>query len=356
MDMNDDIFEIFSLVTPGTRLREGIRNILDGSRGALIVVGINEKTKGLLDGGFFINCDYTPERLFELAKMDGAIIIDENVEKIYYANVHLHPSREYETTESGTRHRTAQRVAQHTGQMVITVSERRKSITIYKGNIKYKLKNISVVAEQATQALKTLEKYRNVLDREISKLTLLELEDLVTMDEVASIAQRFEMIYRIKKELKIYVAELGTEGRLIKLQIKELLLELKEEKINFIKDYYKGEKEEFDINAINSVLEKLTDTELLELEKFASILGHGKTHNSLYNKVIPKGYRVLSKIRKLSKKDIEKLIDKYENLTEIQDASEEELLSVKGISKFKIKAMKQEFKRIKNINEMGIEV
>lgn len=356
MEINNELLEIFSLITPGTKLRDGIFNILDGSRGGLIVIGLSDEIKSISDGGFFINCDYTPERLFELAKMDGALIIDENVEKIYYANVQLHPSRDFITTESGTRHRTAQRVALQTGKMVITISERRRTVTIYKGELKYKLRSISDVAEQATQALKTLEKYRNVLDREISRLTLLELEDLVTMDEVASVAQRFEMIYRIKKELKTYVAELGIEGRLIKLQIKELLLELKEEKINFIKDYYKGEKEDFDINFINCELEKLTDAELLELEKFTSILGHGKTQSSLYNKVVPKGYRVLSKIRKLSKKDIEKLIDIYENLTDIQDASEADLLNIKGISKFKIKALKQEFKRIKNINEMGIEV
>lgn len=356
MVISEEMLGLLSLVTPGTKLREGIFNILDGSRGALIVIGVNEEVKSISDGGFVISCEYTPEHLFELAKMDGGIIIDENIEKIYYANVHLHPSRDYHTSESGTRHRTAQRVALQTGKVVIAISERRKSVTIYKGDLKYKLKDVAVIAEQATQALKTLEKYRNVLDTELSKLTLLELEDLATMDEVASVAQRFEMIYRIKKELKLYVAELGVEGRLISLQIKELLMELQDEKLNFIKDYYKSEKTEFDIEEINEELRNLTDTELLELEKFSGILGHGKTSNSLSNKTSPKGYRVLSKIKKLSKKDIEKLVQTYGNLIDVQEATENELLEIKGISKLKAKAIHREFKRIKNINQIGMEV
>ncbi|MGL4969559.1 MAG: DNA integrity scanning diadenylate cyclase DisA, partial [Fusobacteriaceae bacterium] len=155
-----EVLELISIVTPGTLLREGIAYILEAGRGALIVVGFNEEIKNMIDGGFLIDCKYTPERFFELSKMDGAIILDDNAEKISYANVHLHPDRTFRTTESGTRHRTADRMASQTNTLVIAISERKKSVTLYKGEFKYRLKNISVVVEQASQALKTLEKYR----------------------------------------------------------------------------------------------------------------------------------------------------------------------------------------------------
>ena len=345
--VTEKILEIISKVTPGTTLREGIFSILEAGRGGLIVVGINEEIKKMIDGGFYIDCDYTPEKIYELSKMDGAIIVDENIEKIYYANVHLHPDRSFNTNESGIRHRTAERMAIQTRQLVIAISERKKSVTLYKGSEKYRLKNISVVIEQGTQALETLAKYCSVLDKELNNLTVLELDDLVTIREVASVAQRYEMVYRIKKELKNYVIELGIEGRLISLQMQELLLNIKEVKIDFIKDYYNDEKEILDIRNINEELGKLSDSELLELERFAGILGHGKNIVNLDDKVVPKGYRILGKISKLNKKDIEKLVSIYENLIALQEGKEDEMSEIKGISKFKSKAIKNGLKRLK---------
>ncbi|MGL5057651.1 MAG: helix-hairpin-helix domain-containing protein, partial [Fusobacteriaceae bacterium] len=166
--------------------------------------------------------------------------------------------------------------------------------------------------------------------------------------DVSSVVQRFEMVYRIKKELKSYVVELGLEGRLINLQMQELLLNIKEEKVNFIKDYYNNEKGTLNIININTELEKLTDIELLELEKFSGILGHGKTQSSLDNRLVTKGYRVLGKISKLNKKDVEKLITIYDDLSALQEATEDELSEIKGISKFKIKAIKNGLKRLKS--------
>ncbi len=347
MASKSEILEVISRVTPGTKLREGVFNILDGGKGGLIVVGLSDEIKKMVDGGFLIDCDYTPERLFELAKMDGAIILDDNVEKIYYANVHLHPNKTYVTTESGTRHRTAERMARQTDKLIIAISERKKRVTLYKGEFKYYLKQIEVVLDQANQALKTLEKYKSVLEKELKNLTQLELEDLVTLNEVASVAQRFEMVYRIKHELKSYVVELGEEGRLIHLQLEELLLNVRAEKIEFIKDYYNDEENELDIEAIYDKLGELSDIELLELEKFVQILGYKKTAMVLEHRVIPKGYRFLSKISKLSKKDVEKIILEYDNLAKLQEATEEELMEVKGLSRFKVKAIHSKIKGFK---------
>ncbi|SJZ47942.1 diadenylate cyclase [Cetobacterium ceti] len=340
-----ELLNILSQVTPGTELREGIYNILDAGLGALIVVGVGEDILKIIDGGFKIDCEYTPERIYELAKMDGAIIIDETVNMIYYANVHLQPSVEYTTSESGTRHRTAQRVAKQTNNLVIAISERKKSVSLYKGDMRYRLRDTSDVMAEASQALKTLERYRYVLDKSLGNLTILELDDLVTMYEVTSVLQRFEMVKRIMKELDNYVIELGTEGRLINLQLEELIQGVQEEKYYFLKDYCNSD--DLEIGNIIGELEKLSDSELLELERLSFILGYGKTYSALDNRVSPKGYRVLDKISKLTKKDIEKLISIYGDLSTIQVTPMDELVEIKGISKFKVKAIQSGLMRLK---------
>lgn len=213
--VNKKLEEMLLQITPGTPLREGLYNIIDAGIGALIVVGMDESVEKMLDGGFYINCDYTPERMFELAKMDGAIIVDEECKTIIYANVHLQVDRKYSSEESGTRHRTAQRAGKQTGKLVVAVSERRKTISLYKGDMRYKLKNMAEIMNEASQALKTMERYRYVLDKSLANLTILELDDIVTIYDAALVLQRFEMMMRIEEELEGYVVELGTEGRLI---------------------------------------------------------------------------------------------------------------------------------------------
>ena len=341
--INKKLEEMLMQITPGTPLREGLDNIIDGSIGALIVVGMDETVEKMLDGGFIINCDYTPERIFELAKMDGAIIVDEACEKILYANVHLQVDRKYSSEESGTRHRTAQRAGKQTNKLVIAVSERKKVVSLYKGEIRYKLKNISDITSEAAQALKTMERYRYVLDKSLANLTILELDDIVTLYDVALVLQRFEMIRRIDEELKGYVVELGIEGRLIELQLKDLEQDIEEDMMEFLSDYMSTDT---DYEDVTTQISNLTNAELLEIENFSSALGYRKSYSNLDNKISPKGYRVLGKISKLTKKDIEKLISTYGELSSIQEAPIEELSDAK-LSKFKIKAIKNGLKRLK---------
>lgn len=352
MNNQENLIDILSNVTPGTNLREGLDNILDAGTGGFIVVGVDKEVEGMLDGGFFINCDYTPQKIYELSKMDGAIILNDAASKILYANVHMQPAKNYSTNESGTRHRTAQRVAKQSGKLTIAISERRNRITLYKNEFKYKLRDIGEITTEAAQAVKTFERYKQVLDKELGNLTIMEFDDLVTLYEVTSILQRYEMLFRIKKEVRHYVAELGLEGRLINLQLEELLQGLKEERVNFIKDYYNHEKEELDIEKINSQLIGYSDEELLEPEKLSYVLGHGRSYSSLDDKVSPKGYRLLGKISRLNKKDIEKIINEYEDLASIQEASIEELYEIRGISKFKARSIKNGLKRLKFTQEL----
>ncbi|WP_319370159.1 DNA integrity scanning diadenylate cyclase DisA [uncultured Ilyobacter sp.] len=347
MKNQEKLVDILSSVTPGTLLREGLDNILDAGTGALLVIGIDENIESMLDGGFFINCEYNSQRIYELAKMDGAIILDYTAERILYANVHMQPDKNYTTDESGTRHRTAQRIAKQCNKLVIAISEKRNRITLYKGELRYKLRDIGEIMTEATQAIKTFERYKTVLDKALANLTIMEFDDLVTLYEVTTILQRFEMIFRIKQEVRNYVAELGVEGRLINLQLEELLQGLKDEKMNFIKDYYNNEKGELDVNQINLELDKLTDEELLEQEKLSFILGYGKTYSTLDNKVSPKGYRILGKITRLNKRDVEKIITEYDDLASIKEASIEDLYEIRGISKFKARSIKNGLKRLK---------
>ena len=352
MQGNEEIVGILSYVAPGTRIREGLNNILDAGTGALIVIGDDEEILNMVDGGFFINCSYTPQRIYELAKMDGAIILDCSAEKILYANVHMQPDSFIPTSESGTRHRTAQRVARQTGNLVIAISEKRNRITLYKEDLKYQLRNIPDIMSEANQAIKTLERYKSVLDKALANVTLMEFDDIVTMYEVTTVMQRFEMLFRISNEVKHYIVELGTEGRLINMQLEELLKGVEEEMQNFIKDYYNPEKGELDFKTLDEDLSKLSDEELLELENISFILGHSKRATALDNKVTAKGYRVLGKIMRLNKKDIEGIVDRFDDLNAVQEANLEELAELKGISKFKARSIKNGMKRLKFTTEL----
>lgn len=341
--------EVLTLVSPGSKLRKGLDNILDGQKGALILIGMNEEVEKVLDSGFVLNCDYTPERLFELSKMDGAIVVDDNIEKILYANVHLQPNKRYLTNESGTRHRTAQRIAKQLNKIVIAISERKRVQTLYVGDIRYRLRTVQALLNECVQGINTLERYRLVLDRNLTNLTLLEVDGLATVEEVCVVLQKFEMFTRIKLEVEDSLFELGEEGKLLKLQLEDLVLGLKDERIEFLKDYY-SESEKLEVE-ISKEISALDDTELLDLSKISSILGYGKTARTLDNPVSTKGYRMLSKFGKLTKKDIDSLIEKFGELSKIEEASIDELSYV--ISKFKANAIKRGFERIKYMSDIG---
>lgn len=347
MDNVIDKIEMLSLLAPGTKLREGIDNILDGEMGALIVVGLDDEMEKIIDGGFEIECDFTPEKLFELAKMDGAIIIDSEISKIHFANVHLQPNMRYTTNESGTRHRTAQRTAKQTGKLVIAISERKRVATVYNGDIVHRLRGTTDLMEEAAQGLNTLERYRFILDKALGNLTILELDDLVTLYEVTIILQRFEKVTRIYKEIENYVVELGVDGRLIKLHMNDLIQDIEEEKEDFLRDYWNEANTPFNLEEVINRLSKLSDDDLKELEKLSAVLDYGKTYSALGNKIAPKGYRILDKITKLTKRDIEKIVDTYGDLSKIQEATAEDLLEIKGMSKFKTKAIKTGLNRLK---------
>ncbi|EKY25606.1 DNA integrity scanning diadenylate cyclase DisA [Clostridium celatum] len=340
---DNEIKNILKIVSPGTNLREGLENILRAKTGGLIVLGDSDKVMEIVDGGFNINAEYTPAYIYELAKMDGAIVLSEDLKKIVCANAQLLPDPSVTTYETGTRHRTAQRIAKQTDTIVVAISQRRNIITIYKGDIKYILQDSSVILARANQAIQTLEKYVNVLERVINNLNILEFQDLTTVFDVVTAIQRTEMVMRIVEEIKRYILELGNEGRLISMQLNELIRYIERDGILLIRDYCVRND---DYNNIYKEIQKLNAEELVDLDTIAKVLGFGGV--SLVDTLIsPKGYRVLFKIPRIPTNVIENLIKHFKELKYVISASSEELDQVEGIGEARATAIRSGLKRIK---------
>src|SRR5213083_443181 len=216
------MLDALAAVAPGRPLREGLDRILQAGMGALIVVGDGPEVLNICSGGFLLDAAFSPQRLSELAKMDGAIILAPDASRIARANVHLVPNPNVPTSETGTRHRTAERVARSIDVPVISVSEDMSVIAVYRGDNKHPLEPIPRLLNRANQALQTLERYKNRLDTVSGALSALEVEDLVTTRDVVTVLQRAEMVRRIAEEIEGYVVELGLDGRLVELQLEEL--------------------------------------------------------------------------------------------------------------------------------------
>ncbi|MBP2628301.1 MAG: integrity scanning protein disA [Firmicutes bacterium] len=331
-------------LVPGTPLREGLENILRAKMGVLVLVDNNQPLIDVIDGGFALNCEYTPAGFYELGKMDGALMISADAKRILYANAQLVPDSNITTTETGTRHRTAERVAKQTGGLVIAISQRRNLITMYLGNLKYTLKDITVILSRANQALQTLEKYRKVLQRGLTNLSALEFEDLVTLLDVVQIVIRVEQVSRIAREIELNVIELGSEGRLVSMQLEELISEQDDMEL-LIKDYCTSK----DHSIHEQVREQLAalPEESLEPYTISRILGYTTTPNVLDIPVVPRGYRVLRRIPRLPMSVVENLVTRFKTLHPIYNATIVELDQVDGISEVRAKTIKDGLKRIR---------
>ena len=208
MPSEEFLIDILKIIAPGTKFREGLDNILKAKTGALIVIGDSEEIMDIADGGFKINEEYTPSRLYELAKMDGAIILSKDLKKILLANTQIIPSPKIPTQETGTRHRTAERTAKQTGELVISISQRRNIITVFKGNFRYTIESTSKIISKANQALQTLSNYKKVFDTKLGILNEYEFNDIVTLDNVITCIQRAEMVMRVADQVKRFIYEL----------------------------------------------------------------------------------------------------------------------------------------------------
>ena len=340
----DNITKILRLIAPGTPIRDGLENILRARTGALLLITDKQDVlKEVVDGGFTINEDYTSSKLYELAKMDGAIVLSGDLKKILYANAQLIPSHEITTLETGTRHRTAERTAKQTGELVISISQRRSIITVFKGNDRYILEDTNAVLNKANQAIQTLEKYRKVYDSKLSILNEYEFNDIVTLDNVISVIQRAEMVKRIVEEIKKKIYELGEDGRLVSMQLEELIGGLEKEEMQLVKDYLVAEPTP---EEIIEHFENLNHEELMKQNTIAKLLGYESFENYEDLAVYPKGYRILNKVPRMPSSIVDNLVKSFKSFQHILVADINDLDKVDGIGEVRAEAIKQYLRKM----------
>jgi diadenylate cyclase len=332
-------------VAPGTELREGLERVLRGRTGALVVLGNDRIVESICTGGFLLDVAFTATGFRELAKMDGAIVCDRDASTILRAGVHLMPDASIVTDEAGTRHRTADRVARQTGLPVISVSQSMHIIALYVGEDRYVLENAGAILARANQALATLERYKHRLDEVSGTLSALEIEDLVTVRDVASVAQRLEMVLRIAKEIEDYVLELGTDGRLLSLQLDELVAGVGHDRDLVIRDYLPSNRKARSADETLADLEELSSSDLLELGAVARALGLGGAE-SLDTAVSPRGYRLLAKVPRLPNAVVERLVDHFGHLQKLLAASIDDLQMVEGVGDTRARSVREGLSRL----------
>jgi diadenylate cyclase len=332
-------------VAPGQALREGLDRILQASMGGLIVVGDGPDVLAICSGGFLLDAEFTPQRLSELAKMDGAIILAADASRIARANVHLVPNPNVPTSETGTRHRTAERVARSIDVPVISVSEDMSVIAVYRGDLKHPLEPIARLLNRANQALQTLERYKNRLDTVSGALSALEVEDLVTVRDVVTVLQRAEMVRRIAEEVEGYIVELGVDGRLIRLQLEELMGGVEDDRRMVIADYFRDDSSWHLADALDALADLSTE-DILDLKAVVSVLHLAADSGELDAGLQPRGYRLLSKIPRLPDAVIDRIVKRFGNLQKLMRATVDDLDEVEGVGETRAKAIKEGLSRL----------
>jgi diadenylate cyclase len=345
MAQSTELRTALASVAPGTALREGLERILRGRTGALIVIGHDKLVESISTGGFALDVPFTATGLRELAKMDGAIVLDGTATRIMRAGVHLMPDPSIYTDETGTRHRTADRVARQTNVPVISVSASMHIIALYLGDTRHVLEDSSSVLVRANQALQTLERYRTRLDEVSDALSALEVEDLVMARDVAAVLQRLEMVSRISSEIEAHVLELGTDGRLLSLQLEELVAGVEAERLLVIRDYLPQSKGSPAIDDVLAALSEIGSSDLVDLGIIAQALGLGDAH-SLDTSLSPRGYRLLAKIPRIPGAVVERLIDHFGSLQRLLGAGLDDLQAVEGVGDLRARGVREGLSRL----------
>jgi diadenylate cyclase len=343
------LVKALEMVAPGTAVREGIDNIVHARTGGLIVIGDPDELAFLFSGGIKLDIDYTPALLYQLAKMDGAIALNANATKIAWCNVQLMPDPTILTMETGTRHRTAERVSKQTDALVIAISQRRDVVSLYVDGSKYILEEIPAVLAKANQALATLDKYRSRLDQVSTRLTALEFEGGVTLHDVLTVLQRAELMTRMAVEIERYIVELGTEGRLIEMQLEETMVGVATDKAALLHDYLAELADDAFAIALDG-LARMQHQDMLDFGRLAELLGYDRKINTLDFPVSPRGYRILGRIPRLPKLVVQNIVREFRGLDEILAATDPELEMVDGVGEIRAKDIREGLRRLQEIN------
>jgi diadenylate cyclase len=348
--LDPKVLSAVARIAPGTELRQAIDDIIRSREGALIVIGEPNDLAFMLSGGMRLDQGFTPQFLYELAKMDGAIIVNTPVTKIAYANVQLMPDPTIPSNETGTRHRTAERVAKQTEGLVISISQQRETVTIFVGQSRYQLEPIADVLAKTNQALGTLETYRTRLEQVLTRLTALEFQNAVMLDDVLVTLQRAELTTRMAEEIERACVELGEEGRLIRMQLEELVADVPDEKAALVYDYHADGGAERTREGLEA-LAAIPYDQLLEFELLA-VLGYPASVNPLDHSISPRGYRVLSHIPRLPDSVVKRVVSTLPGLEGIVRASQRELEAVDGVGTVRAREIREGLRRLQEHNLM----
>ena len=348
--LDPKVLSAVARIAPGTELRQAIDDIIRSREGALIVIGEPNDLAFMLSGGIRLDQGFTPQFLYELAKMDGAIIVNAPVTKIAYANVQPMPDPTIPSSETGTRHRTAERVAKQTEGLVISISQQRETVTIFVGQSRYQLEPIADVLAKTNQALGTLETYRTRLEQVLTRLTALEFQNAVMLDDVLVTVQRAELTTRMAEEIERACVELGEEGRLIRMQLEELVADVPDEKAALVYDYHADGGAERTREGLEA-LAAIPYDQLLEFELLA-VLGYPASVNPLDHSISPRGYRVLSHIPRLPDSVVKRVVSTLPGLEGIVRASQRELEAVDGVGTVRAREIREGLRRLQEHNLM----
>ena len=346
--LDSKILAAVGRIAPGTALRSAIDDIIRSREGALIVIGEPNELAFLFSGGIKLEVPFTPQLLYEVAKMDGAIIVNAGCTKLAYANVQLMPDPTIPSNETGTRHRTAERVAKQTDALVISISQQRETVTVFVGQSRYQLEPITDVLAKTNQALATLETYRARLEQVLTRLTALEFQNAVMLDDVLVVLQRAELTTRMAEEVERACVELGEEGRLIRMQLEELVADVPDEKAALVYDYH-AEGGAARTQEGLEALAALPYNQLLEFELLA-VIGYPASVNPLDHAVSPRGYRVLSHIPRLPDGVVKRVVASLDGLEGIVRASQRELESVEGVGTVRAREIREGLRRLQEHN------
>ena len=349
MATTDDLLRsTLAAVAPGTALRDGLERILRGNTGALIVLGHDRAVEELCTGGFELDVGFSATRLRELSKMDGGVVVTADLAKIVRAGVQLVPDPNIDTEETGTRHRTAERVAKQTGCPVISVSQSMRIIALYVDGRRYVLDDSVIILSRANQALATLERYKLRLDEVAGTLSALEIEDLVTVRDAMAVSQRLELVRRIATEIEGYVVELGSDGRLLSLQLDELMAGVEGERELIVRDYLvtSGSRRSKKLEDAMAELDTLTGAELLDLSAVARAVGFPAGPEALETAVSPRGYRLLAKVPRLPGTVVDRLVEHFGGLQKLLAAGIDDLQVVDGVGETRARSVREGLSRL----------
>ena len=348
---NAAMSDALAMVAPGRPLRDGLDRILRANRGGLVVIGDGPDVLSICSGGFLLDSEFSPQRLSELAKMDGAIILAADASRIARANVHLMPDASIPTTETGTRHRTAERVARSIDVPVLSVSAAMSVIAVYRNDLKHTVQPTGWLHDRTDQALATMQRFRSRFDVALGNLSILEVEDTVSVGDVIHVIQTAEMVLRIGEEVDGYLVELGEDGRLVSLQSAELSDGVARALDLVIRDYAVMTRDESSDRAafeewVVQQLADLTSDELRSPTRVAAILRLPAALNDTESGIEPRGYRLLHHLPRLSEVIIERVVDRFENLQHIMRASIDELEMVEGVGQARATSVKEGLARL----------